>query len=90
MERECSTCYYSKPSLNKDLVVCTYMNDILSHGDILDSSEEWKSARYFARLTNFSGDAFEAYADEKGEKVLKLCVEKSAKCGKWVQARSGV
>ena len=88
MERNCNSCYYSQPALNEELVVCSYMNDILSNGDILDSKEEWRNARYFARLSNFSGDAFEAYAKEGEETVLKVCVDKSSICGKWAQKRT--
>jgi len=88
MERKCVNCFYSKPAMNKDLVVCTYMDDILSHGNILDSKEEWSSAKYFTKLTNFSGDAFEAYSEENGEKVLRVCVSKDASCGKFAKGRN--
>lgn len=88
MERKCENCYYSKPAMNEDLVVCTYMNDILNHDGIMDSTEEWRTARYFAKLTNFNGDAYEAFADEDGEKILKVCVSKDASCGKFTKARN--
>lgn len=87
MERKCETCYYSKPAMNEDLVMCSYMDDIMNHGNVLDSKEEWSTARYFAKLTNFSGDAFEAYVEVGDEKLLKVCVEKTAKCGKWTPAK---
>jgi len=85
--RTCENCYYSKESMNKDLVACTYMNDIMED---LDTEQEWKNARYFTRLTNFNGDAFKAFVEINGEPVTMICVDKSASCGKWVEKRADV
>jgi len=84
MERRCELCYYSKPSMNGDLVMCSYMDDIMHFGKILDSKEEWRTARYFSEFTNFSGNAYEAYVDFGDEKLLKICVGKNDLCGKFV------
>ncbi len=83
-EKKCVDCYYSKPSKNYKLVVCTYMDDILSNGNILDTGTEWSSARYFAKLTNLKSNVYEAYDMDN---VLRVCVEKSGKCGKWVEVK---
>ena len=81
----CENCFYSRKAMNEDLVVCAYMDDILRKDEIMGDKQDWKTARYFASLSNFSGDVFEAFAEpvKDGEPVMKVCVLKTAKCGKW-------
>jgi hypothetical protein len=82
--KKCETCYYSHPAMNEELVVCSYMNDIIS-GEAKDLSNDvdLQTIKYFTDITNFSGDAYQAYVEIEGEPVLRLCVEKEASCGKW-------
>lgn len=92
MERKCGNCYYSQPSLNKELVVCSYMNDIIkSESKDLENQADLRTIKYFTSLSNFSGDAFLAYSGEKDENdayVKKLCVAKDSRCGKFKNKRS--
>ena len=89
-EKRCEDCFYSQVSLNKDLVVCTYMDDIFnSDGGPLVSQRETETAKYFVELTNFSGDVFQAYAEVNGEDEpqLRISVNKDSHCGKFAQDR---
>jgi len=82
--KTCETCYYSLPSMNEELVMCTYMDDLIVNEEAnLSNDKDLQTIRYFTDISNFSGDAFQAYVETKDGPKLKLCVEKSASCGKW-------
>jgi len=82
----CKDCYYSSESLNEELVVCSYMDDIFNkEGNEFLSKQETETAKYFVDLTNFSGDVFKAYAPTTNseEPELKICVNIDSWCGKF-------
>jgi hypothetical protein len=86
-ENKCEDCFYSAKSLNEDLVVCTYMDDVFNVDGGPSSSEKAnETAKYFVELTNFSGDVYEAFADDgSDEPKLKMCVTKDSWCGKFAK-----
>ena len=86
-KNKCEDCFYSTPSLNEELVVCTYMDDIFNtDGGPGKSEKANETAKYFVDLTNFSGDVFEAYADVgEDEPVLRMSVNRDAWCGKFAK-----
>jgi len=88
-DKNCSDCFYSSPSLNGDLVLCSYMDDVFNRdGGPTESERDNETARYFVDLTNFQGDVFKAYVETDAGNELKICVSNDSSCNKFIKGES--
>ena len=85
--RACEYCYYARPCMQDDLVVCDYLDDIIKNKEATFlTKEDEKVVKYFVDLTNFQGDVFKAYrvpTKENEDPTLAICVVKTGHCGKF-------
>ena len=83
IDKKCEDCRYSQPSLNDELVYCSYIGDTIGIGD------DMRKAEHVVDTINFSGVVYSAFVEmfEGADPEERPCVQKGSKCRKFSPKR---